>query len=334
MNEAMILGVQACYELALSRLIDVGCEPAHAQATANWIRLAERDGSRSHGLFRLPGYMTSLVSGKINSHPRPEVLQPTAALVQVNADNAMAPFAFMQAKQQLIEQARSTGLACMALRQCFHFSALWIEVDALAEAGLVAMALTAHTPAVVPAGGSKALYGTNPMAFAWPRQSSPPLIFDQASAAMARGDIQLMAERKSVLPEGIGLDSEGLPSTDPLAVLSGAQLPFGGYKGANIALMIELLVGPLINDVCSYEAAVEDNADGGPARGGVFILAFDPKRFPGANEYQHQAESLFAEIHKQSGAVLPGEGRALRREVVEREGVKISNQLYQEIMSF
>jgi len=101
---------------------------------------------------------------------------------------------------------------------------------------------------VAPAGGTKPVYGTNPMAFAWPRAGKPPMVFDQASSASARGEIQLHLRDGKPLPEGWAIDAEGKPTTDPQAALGGAQLTFGGYKGAAIALMVELLAGALIGE--------------------------------------------------------------------------------------
>ena len=43
-----------------------GCNKENASALANTITKAEEDGSSSHGLFRVPGYVASLQSGKVN----------------------------------------------------------------------------------------------------------------------------------------------------------------------------------------------------------------------------------------------------------------------------
>ena len=73
----------------------------------------------------------------------------------------------------------------------------------------------------------------------------------------------------------VGVDAGGASTTDPAAVLAGAMLPFGGYKGAAITLLVELLAGPMLGEQLSVEAAEHDIADGGPAHGGEFVLAMD-----------------------------------------------------------
>ena len=88
--------------------------------------------------------------------------------------------------------------------------------------------------------------GTSPMGFACPRPGKPPLVWDQASSVMTQGDVLLAAQRGEMLPEGVGLDAAGRPTTDPRAMLGGGSaLPSAGYKGSSIAFMIEIVAGAL-----------------------------------------------------------------------------------------
>jgi delta1-piperideine-2-carboxylate reductase len=139
------------------------------------------------------------------------------------------------------------------------------------------------------------------------------MTFDQASSVMARGDLSIAARDGHVIPPGVGVDADGAATTDPAAVLGGAMLPFGGYKGASIALLVELLAGPLLGEQLSVEAAEQDLADGGPARGGEFVLAIDPDRTSGGTDWRDHAERLFGELVGQAGVRLPGDRRRSRR---------------------
>ncbi len=123
------------------------------------------------------------------------------------------------------------------------------------------------------------MYGTNPMGFAWPRKNAPPLVFDQASAAMARGEIQIAARDGRSVPETAGIGPNGEPTSDPNVVLQGAQLAFGGYKGASLAMMVELLAGAMIGEFLSIESVEDDAGKGGPPKGGELIIALDPAKF-------------------------------------------------------
>jgi delta1-piperideine-2-carboxylate reductase len=148
---------------------------------------------------------------------------------------------------------------------------------------------------------------------------------------MARGDVMIHARDGMPLAEGVGLDAEGRPATDPAEVLKGAQLPFGGYKGSSIALMIELLVGALIGDLFSYESGERDNGDGGPPAGGELILALDPDRFGDRDGWRDHTEAFFARLLQQPGVRLPGDRRRRMRETTARAGITIPAPLAAEI---
>ena len=237
-------------------------------------------------------------------------------------------------REPLVALAREQGIAALAVTNTHHFAALWPETEALAERGLVGFAFVVAMSYVAPAGGTKPLYGTNPMSFAWPRDGGrPPLVFDQASSASARGEIMLHQRDEESIPEGWGIDADGNPTTDPAAALAGAQLPFGGYKGASIALMIELLAGALVGDLFSFEASDVNPGDGGPPRGGELVLAIDPAKLSvGANPVRH-TEALFARILEQEGARLPSDRRYAARQRTPTEGVTIPRTLHDTIAS-
>ena len=320
-------------ELARLCLQANGCDEANAGAVAATVTAAERDGSHSHGLFRMPGYVASLRSGKVNGRadPKAEVISP--AVVRVDGDGGYAPLAHERSRPFLVERAREQGLAALALVNVHHFSALWVEVEALAGEGLVAFACTAYTPSVAPAGAREAFFGTNPIAFGWPRgDGRPPMVYDQATAAMARGEVMIAARDGHELPPGVGLGPDGQPSRDPEQVLKGVLLPFGGYKGSTIAMMVELLSAGLIGEGFSFEAARYDTKDGGPPRGGEFMLALDPNRFGDADGWQAHAEGFFAGLTALDGVRLPGDRRYANRARAPEDGVEIPESLHEKIL--
>jgi delta1-piperideine-2-carboxylate reductase len=334
MTDLTRLTLQQVHTLAWQVLRAHGVSEDQAHAIAESITAAERDDCKSHGLFRLPGYISSVRSGKVTPDAVPEVRELAPAVVQVDGKNGFAPLALQIGCAPLAEKARRHGIAALAVTRIYHFAALWPEVEALAQEGLVAFAFTAAMSYVAPAGGNKPLYGTNPMAFAWPRANHLPLVFDQASSAAARGEIQLHLRDGTAIPDGWGIDAEGHPTTDPAAALAGAQLPFGGYKGAAIALMIELLAGALIEEVFSFEASARDNNDGGPPIGGELMLAIDPARCVAHGDRQRQlahAEQLFANILAQEGTRLPSDRRYAARRRTPTEGITIPRALYEEL---
>ena len=119
---------------------------------------------------------------------------------------------------------------------------MWPDIEPFAREGFIALTMVNSMASVVPHGGHRKLYGTNPLGFAVPRAGRDPLVFDQASSAWSNGDVQIARREGRPLPPGVGVDRDGKPTTDPNAVLEGgALLPFGGHKGSSIAMMMEIM---------------------------------------------------------------------------------------------
>lgn len=317
-------------QLTRSAFQSNGCNIENADALTRTVVAAERDKAISHGLFRVPGYIASLRSGKVNGESKPEIKHITPAFIKVDADNGYAPLALSRGIPHLAEAAEILGIATMTLNNAYHFAALWPETEALAERELIGIACVSHTPAVTPFGGKQALFGTNPIACAWPRPGKSPMSLDMATSAMAQGEVQIAARDGHSLPSGTGLDKDGNASNDPAEILEGLLLPFGGYKGSAIATLVELLSAGATGDSFSFQAEAQDNNDGGPARGGEFIIALSPKILAGENWASH-CEEFFDKYNKVSGARLPGSKRHKARNDISKR--KINKQLVKEIES-
>ncbi|KDO00694.2 Ldh family oxidoreductase [Pseudomonas donghuensis] len=327
------LTLSEAHSLAYSILLHNGFGADHAQAVSDTIVAGERDGCASHGLYRVLGCVSSLKAGKVVADARPDVIDQAPSIVRVDAGGGFSQLAFQAGLPVLQAKARSNGIAALAINRCVHFSALWVEIEQLAEAGLVALAFTPSHAWVAPAGGHRPVFGTNPIAFGWPRAGKPPYVFDFATSAIARGDIELHRRAGQAIPVGWGVDEHGQPSTDPNVVLDrGAMLTFGGHKGSALAAMVELIAGPLIGDLTSAESLA--HADGSKASPyhGELLIALDPRRFLGDAADQHlaRAEAVFESIEGQ-GARLPSARRYAARARSLVEGVEIPQALYNDL---
>lgn len=320
-------------DLAFVCLKNNGANDENAGAAADKMVQAERDQCHSHGLFRLPWYVKGLKINRVNGAAKPTTRQLAPAVVQVDGDRGFAPLGQKYGHDALVKCTRETGIAALGFVNMFHIGALWPETEALADEGLCAFAFTASYPYVAPAGGTRPLYGTNPMAFAWPRKDAPPMVFDQASASMARGEIMIAARDGHYVPETAGIGPDGESTTDPNTVLAGAQLGFGGYKGASLAMMVELLCGPLLGDFLSIEAEKDDGGLGGPPKGAELIMALDPAMFGNPDHFLEHGERLFAAIGEQEGTRLPGVRRHEGRAKTAKEGISIPKSLHDEIQT-
>ena len=325
------LSLDEIHQLANAILMDKGFSADQAGAIADTVTAAERDGCQSHGLFRIPFYVKALLNEHADPQAVPTVSVTDSAVVHVNAHGGFCPLALRVGEPELVAKARKHGIAALAIHDTYNIAALWPEVESLASQGLVAFAFTAANSFVAPAGGTKPLYGTNPMAFGFPRQDKPPLVFDQASSASARGEIQLHQREGKAIPEGWAIDKHGAPTIDPDEALAGAQLPFGGHKGSSIALMVELLAGALIGDLFSTESTAADREKVGAPLGGEFIMAIDPAHCSGSTNHLARSEQLFADVLAQPGTRLPSQRRYSTRARHRADGVDVSLKMLDDL---
>jgi delta1-piperideine-2-carboxylate reductase len=312
-----------------------GLSGPQAAAMAHVIAAGERDACKSHGIYRIEGCLRTLKAGKVVPDAGPVAVSDGSAIVRVDARHGFAPLAIETGLPVLVDRARSLGLAALVINDCTHFSALWPEVEALAEQGLAALALCPSYSSVAPAGGLSPLFGTNPIAFGWPRPGQRPYVFDFATSVVARGEIELHRRAGRPIPEGWAVDAEGAPTTDPERALAGAMLPFGGHKGSAISTLIELLGGPMIGDFTSAEALGVLGTTSLLPRHGELILAFDIARFAGPRpgDPLARAEVLFDAILGQ-GARLPSQRRFAARARAEAEGVSLTTAELEQLDRF
>lgn len=333
-GDTVALSVDEVFALSRRVLTGAGLSPPHAEAVARVITAGERDECVSHGLFRLPGCVQTIQSGKMSLDAEPVITDVSPALVRADAKLAYSLLAFERAAPLLARKAKTVGVAALAINNCFHFSALWPEIERLTDMGVAALAMTPSHAWVAPAGGHKGLLGTNPIAFGWPRPGPHPYVFDFATSAIARGDMALHDIADKPIPDGWGIDADGRPTNSARAALDGAMLTFGGHKGSALSTMIELMAGPLIGDLTSRESmAFDDGARAAPMHGEL-ILAFDPAIMGGGDvEAQAaRAEALFAGFSAQ-GARLPSERRYAARARSLAHGVRTPQVLYDRILA-
>jgi delta1-piperideine-2-carboxylate reductase len=332
--EKVRLTLDEVNELSRRVLISNGMAEDHARAIARVITAGQRDECHSHGIYRLLVCVRSLREGKLAGDARPQVHDLTPAIVRVDARFGYSQLAFELGSTILVEKARKLGIAALSINNCFHFSALWPEVEAIASNGLAALAMTPSHSWVAPAGGTKPVFGTNPIAFAWPRPGTFPFVFDFATSAIARGDIELHRRTGKDIPPGWAVDEAGQPTTDPAAAMRGAMLTFGGHKGSALSAMVELLAGPLLGDLTSLESQKFDEGVGATPCHGELIVAFNPDIFAAGRraEGERYAEAMFDAIVGQ-GARLPSQRRFEARARSEVEGVEVGAQLYADVLA-
>lgn len=287
---------------------------------------AQRDGAHSHGTFRIPGYLSTLASGWVDGKARPVVEDVASGYVAVDAAGGFAQPALAAARGLLVTKAREAGIAVLAIRNSHHFAALWPDVEPFAAEGLVALSVVNSMTCVVPHGGNKPLFGTNPIAFAAPCAGKDPLVFDMATSALAHGDVQIAARAGHSVPVGTGVDKHGQATTDPAAILEGgALLPFGGHKGSALSMMVELLAAALTGGNFSFEFDWKRHPGAQTPWTGQLIIVIDPSKSAG-HDFAVRSRELVERMHEAGQTRLSGDRRYRQRVLSHTQGISMSVQ--------
>lgn len=288
-------------------------------------------GHDSHGILRIPEYLKSIEDGEIVPTARPEILEetPNSALIQGNW--ALGQAAGLFAADLAIAKAKANRVAVVSVVQAAHTGRLAAFTDRAAEQDVVMfMAIgTVDRPMTAPYGGAAAVLGTNPVAFSIPNPSGPPVTLDIATSAIAAGKVKVAKARHEELPPDMILDKNGNPSVNPQDFLDGGfLLPFGGHKGYALAVIAELLSGPLIG---------AEAYPGVTARSGIFIFAMDAGLFRPKSDYGSALAKSLARLKDVPPAagfdevMVPGEPEAKTRARRERDGIPIPDDTWQAV---
>ncbi len=303
-----------------------GAATATARSVAAALIAAEADGLKGHGLSRIPTYVAMLKSGKIDGQAMPTLRRPRPGVALIDAACGFAYPAIDLACAELPAMARTSGIGMAGITRSSHAGAIGLHVERLAAEGLVTL-FFANTPhAIAPWGGSKPVFGTNPIAFAAPVPDRAPLVIDLALSKVARGNIVAAQQKGEAIPQGWALDAEGRPTTDADAALAGTMVAMGDAKGAALALMVEVLAAALVGSHLSMDASSFLDATGPPSETGQSIIVIDPSSL-GHGQFGQSMTRLAAAIESQPGARLPGQRRLAARAAAAAEGIEVANAL-------
>lgn len=250
-----------------------GADQRAADSLATATVAAEQAGKRAVGVAHLFDYLQAYREGRIRSGVVPEIVHPAPGWVIAEAHNGLAQVAFDVAVSTLVAATRQNGIAALWLRNCFTCGELGHYPRQLAKLGFLGLAC-ANSPALMSLGGSKRpVLGTNPLAYAAPRPGRSVFVVDQASSETAYVNVREAARADETIPPGWAVGPDGAATTDAAEALRGALLPFGGYRGGNIALLVELLA-TLAGASFSLDAPPFDRGQAPPGIG-VFVLSIN-----------------------------------------------------------
>jgi len=314
--------------LATGALRNAGASESMAVAAAQHLVHAEAQGLPTHGMSRVPFYCGMLRNGRADGGARPSIVAEKAGVCLIDNADGLPYESCALAIREVIARAKRNGVAFAGITNSAHVGVLGIHLQEVASAGLVGVAFT-NSPAAIPAwGGKKALFGTDPVAFAFPREGADPIVVDLALTTVVRGKIMMAMQKGERIPEGWALDRDGKPTTDPKeAIERGSLFPIGGAKGAMLALAFELVCAALTGAAIGPEADSFFSEQGNKPRIGQAFLAIDPGALAGLPKYFERVETVVRTMLADEGVRLPGSNRFAAEKKLRQEGIEVADEL-------
>jgi len=304
----------------------------NAAIVARALAQAEIDGQKGHGIARVGPYTMHVRAGKVDGQASPAAELTRPATLMIDARGGFAYPAFELALARLPAMARAHGIASAGITHSHHYGVAGYHVERYADLGLVALVMGNTPEAMAAWGGRRALFGTNPLAFAAPQRGRPPLVMDMALTEVARSKVRAAADKGVPIPPTWAVDKSGKPTTDARAALEGTLMPIGGAKGSALALMVEVLAVALTGARFGYEASSFFDGKGGPPGVGQMLIVIDPDAFAGAGQFGDRLADLVGMIEA-DGARLPGSRRLALREAARCDGVSVDRKLWEEALA-
>lgn len=326
--ETVLLSLKEAEELCFRAALGAGADVAAARSIALASVAAEADGQTTLGIGHLTDYLDGYRAGRIVAGVTPELTRPLPTVIRSDAAGGLAHLGFDLAFDDLVSAARNFGVGIFAQSNAFTCGALGYFVGRLAQQGLVAFAATNGPALLAGSGSTRPVYCTNPLAFAAPGGADGPLLIDQASSATAFVNIRKAAKRSEPIPEGWAIGADGKDTTDPHEAMKGALLAFGGARGANIALMVEVLAAGLTGANWSLDAPSFTSGSETPGSG-LFILAIEPKVLE--PDFEDRMEKQLRRLSDDYGVHIPGRSKHEHRLRAEQSGLAVPRAVVAEL---
>ncbi len=321
MSDTIRISIADAKALIHAALSAAGVPDDAAASVAAALVAAEAEGQVGHGFSRLGDYVAQVRTGKINAGARITTTQRGPSSLLIDADQGFAFPALDAALSAGLPVAEEMGIAIMAVANSHHCGALSVQVEKIANAGMMGIMFANSPKAIAPWGGKEAIFGTNPIAFATPQAEGAPLVIDLSLSKVARGKVMNAKKSNQPIPLGWALDAQGDPTSDPEAALGGTMVPIGEAKGTALALMVEILTAAFTGSAMSYQAGSFFAADGPAPRVGQTLLAIRPDP---ASGFLARVAELLHTIQSMEGVRLPGARRQEAIRAAEADGLSVS----------
>lgn len=301
-----------------------------ASIVADVITDGDLKGFSTHGLGRFPQYIKSIQAGTIKIDGDYEIEKETASSAMINGNHKFGHYVTVKAMDLAVKKAGECGVGVVGIHDSNHYGIAGYYSDMASVQDMIGIVISNTEPAMAPFGGKKALLGTNPITISIPTDDIHSYIcVDMATSITARGKLLESKRKGEEIPEGLALDKDGNPTTDPEAGLEGSILPFGGFKGYALAFMFELLAGPLVAAACGEDVQGTATPDVMCTKGDLLIV-IDPEHFAGSMQFKFYVDQFVREIRAENG-VIPGDREIQNMRIHMEEGIPVDESLYNQL---
>lgn len=294
-------------------LVAAGVAEDQARLEAEIMAEADLLEVPSHGVRMLPPLLQALREQRVNPQPHIQTLREFAAICMLDADNGPGRFASWWAMQAAMARAEQFGVGLCVLAHATHWGRAHAYASRAAQAGMIGLCTTNATPTMLAWGARKAVLGNNPLAIAIPgKNSDEPIVLDMAMSQAAVGKVGTWLREGKSLPEGWGVDAEGRPTTDAVAILQGGAVSaMAGYKGMALSLMLEMLTGVLAGGLLCHEIGAQMQG-GIETQSSKIFIAIKPDALLDPVVFAERRESLLTHLREQASSpesafLYPGE---------------------------
>ncbi|KAF2172576.1 hypothetical protein M409DRAFT_17808 [Zasmidium cellare ATCC 36951] len=304
-----------------------GVSPENAAIVAKCLVAADLRGIDTHGVNRIPSYMTRVRQGALDAKASPTWKEITPVVGQVDAHNGFGFLAADLGMGKAIEMARTYGIGMVSVKHSNHFGmSAWIVQKAI-DAGMMSLVFTNSSPALPAWGGKSKLMGVSPIACGAPGGKEKPFILDMAPSVAARGKIYKAKRRGEKIPTDWALDGEGRQTDDPAKALEGVMLPMGGPKGSGLSIMMDVFSGVLSGSAFAGHVTGPYDPSNKPADVGHFFVAIKPDLFVSLDDFRERMDYLYKRVVDSDKAAgvdrvfFPGEIEQITEETRRKTGI-------------
>lgn len=280
-----------------------GLSSSDAKIITDVLLETEQRGVFTHGFMRLERYTDCIKSGGIKTDGEYEVLFDSPSWASIDGKDNLGIVISYKAMKLAMEKAKKTGVGIVNVRGSHHFGAAGYYTSMCADNDMVGMSMSNGDILIAATGSGEKTIGNNPFSYAFPADKYGKIVYDIAMSYTSDRKIVQMDKEGKKLPEGWIIDKDGKPTTNPGEYEKGGTLlPFGGYKGYGLAMMVETLAATLSGAAMTKNVHAWNTDENCGGNVGHFFMAMDISKLGNPADYKKRVDAMIDEIKESKKA--------------------------------